>query len=131
LSSFCSTEKSVAVGGGDDDLAVDDGGGRLDAPGIVGDLLEAVRPVVATPGKNPGRLVGQMHLHPVAVELDFVNPSPAGRHLLDRGCQGRFDEAGHWRLQADGRRFFTPKRHSRTPRNRRFKLAQSEWFRNP
>ena len=83
-----------AVGGRHHDLAVDDGGARLDVPGIVGDLLEAVGPVVAPPGEDLGRLVGQMDLDPVAVELDFVNPALSGRHLLDRGCQGRFDEAG-------------------------------------
>ena len=82
-----------------------------------GDLLEAVGPVVAAPGEDLDRLVGQVDLDAVAVELDFVNPALAGRHLLDRGRQGRLDEAGQWRLDADGRRFFTLKRHSSTPRN--------------
>ena len=64
-----------AVGGGHHDLAVDDGGARLDVPGVVGDLLEAVGPVVAAPGEDLDRLVGEMDLDPVAVELDFVNPA--------------------------------------------------------
>jgi hypothetical protein len=33
-------------------------------------------------------------LDAVAVEIDFVNPAGAARHLLDRAGQGRFDEAG-------------------------------------
>ena len=100
-----------AVGGGHDDLAVDDGGARLDVPSVVGDLLEAVGPVVAAAGENLDRLVGEVDLDPVAVELDFVNPALSGRHLLDRGRQGRLDEAGKRRLDADGRRFSTLKRH--------------------
>jgi len=52
-----------------------------------------------------------MDLNPVTVELDFVNPALSGWHLLDRGGQGRFDEAGEGRLDADARRFLTRKRH--------------------
>ncbi|MGY4299900.1 hypothetical protein ACVWXN_007995 [Bradyrhizobium sp. i1.4.4] len=100
-----------AVGSGDDNLAIDDGRARLDLPGVMGDLLEAMRPIVSAPGENLRRLVGQVDLDPVAVELDFVNPSPAGRHPLDRGGQGRFDEAGQRRLHADCRGSFTLKRH--------------------
>ena len=66
------------------------------------DLLESVGPVVAPPGEDVDRLVMQMDLHPIAVELDFVNPSGSGRHLLDRGCQGRFDEIRKRRLLAKG-----------------------------
>jgi hypothetical protein len=50
-------------------------------------------------------------LDTVAVELDFVNPAHSGWHLLDRGGQGRFDEAGEGRLDADGRQFSTLGRH--------------------
>lgn len=100
--------------GGFSDLAVDDGGARLDVPGVVRDLLEALGPVVSD------LLVGQVDLNAVAVELDFVNPSLSGRHLFDRGCQDRFDEAGEGRLYADRRRFSTLKRHARIPRNNRF-----------
>jgi hypothetical protein len=111
LSSFCSTEKSVEPSAaGYHDLAVDDGGARLDVPGIVRDLPEATGPIVAAAGEDLHLLVGQVDLDAVAVELDFVNPSLAGRHLLDRGCQGRFDEAGEGRLGADRRRFSTLKR---------------------
>ncbi|WP_430641944.1 hypothetical protein [Bradyrhizobium nanningense] len=75
------------------------------------DLLEAMRPIVAAPGEDLRRLIGQMDLNTVAVELDFVNPALSGRHLLDRSGQGRFDEARETRFDADGRRHFTLKRH--------------------
>ena len=44
-------------------------------------------PVVASAGEYGHRLVGHVDLDAVAVELDFVNPSGSGRHLLDRGRQ--------------------------------------------
>jgi hypothetical protein len=44
-------EVGRAVGGGDDDLAVDDGGTRLDAPGVMGDLLEPMRPMMPDTSK--------------------------------------------------------------------------------
>jgi len=50
-------------------------------------------------------------LNTVAVELNFMNPALSGRHLLDRGGQGRLDEAGQRRLDADVRRFSTLKHH--------------------
>ena len=77
------------------------------------------------------RLVGQVDLDPVAVELDFVNPSLAGRHLLDRGRQGRLDEAGQRRLDADGRGFSYAETPLKNSTQQRFKLAQFESFRNP
>jgi hypothetical protein len=70
-----------------------------------------MRPIVAAPGEDLRRLVGQVDLDTVAVELDFVNPPITGRHFLDRGCQGRFDEPGQGRLEADCLRFSTLKRH--------------------
>jgi hypothetical protein len=99
-----------AIGGGDNNLAVNDGRACLDTPGVVGDFLETVRPVVASPCENSSRLVGQMDLHTVTVELDFVNPSPARRHLLNGSRQGRFDEVRQWPL-ADTCRFVPLKRH--------------------
>ncbi|MHC2464531.1 hypothetical protein ACVIHD_003543 [Bradyrhizobium embrapense] len=75
------------------------------------DLLEAMRPIVAAPGKDLRRFVAHMDLNTVTIELDFVNPALSGRHLLDQGGQGRFDEAGQRRLGADSRRLFTLKRH--------------------
>ncbi|MGY4408036.1 hypothetical protein ACVIYL_008839 [Bradyrhizobium sp. USDA 3315] len=47
------------------------------------DLLEAMRPIVAAPGEDLRRLVGQMDLNTLAVEFDFVNPALSGWHLLD------------------------------------------------
>jgi hypothetical protein len=101
------------VSSGDHDLAVEDSRARLDAPGVVGDLLESMGPVVTAAGKKPGRLVGKVKLDPVAVELDFVNPASTGRYLLNGGCQRRFDEVWQRRLRADGRCFLMLKRHPR------------------
>ena len=64
-----------AVGGRHHDLAVDDGGACLDVPGVMGGLLETMRPFVAAPGEYLHRLVGEVDLNPVAVELEFV-PEP-------------------------------------------------------
>jgi hypothetical protein len=100
-----------AVGGRHHDLGVHDRGARLDQPGIVGDLLEPVRPVVTAAGEDLDRLVGEVDLHAVAVELDFVDPAGAGRHLLDGCGQGGFDESGQGRLDADRLRFLALKRH--------------------
>jgi hypothetical protein len=76
-----------------------------DVPGVAGDLLEAVRPVVATAGEDLDCGIPEMDLDAVAVELDFMNPARAGRDLLDRRRQRRFDEVGHHGLDADRRRF--------------------------
>jgi hypothetical protein len=91
----------------------------------VRNLLEALGPVVAAAGEDLDRLVGQVDLSAVAVELDFANPALSRRHLLDRGGQGRLDEAGQRRLDADRLRFFTLKRHPPTPRN----TEDSKWHR--
>jgi hypothetical protein len=53
-------------------------------PGIVSDLSEALGPVIAAAGENFDGLIDQMHLDPVAVELDLVNPARTDRHSLDR-----------------------------------------------
>src|SRR5690349_1904750 len=92
LSSFCSTEKSVLPSAAGTTISPY-GGARFDPPGIMGDLLEAVSPIVAAAGEDLRRLIGKMDLDTVAVELDFVNPAFPRRHPLDRGGQGRFDEA--------------------------------------
>jgi hypothetical protein len=41
---------------------------------VVGDLLEALGPVIAPAGECPNALVGEVDLNPVAVELDLVDP---------------------------------------------------------
>jgi hypothetical protein len=56
---------------------VDDGGSGGDMPGVVGDLAKALGPVVAAPREYLDRLVGEMDLDAVAVELDLVKPAPA------------------------------------------------------
>jgi len=55
---------------------------------------------MAAPSKNLDRLVHQVNLDAVAVELDLMNPALAGWHAVDRGCQGRLDEAGEGCLDA-------------------------------
>ena len=47
-----------AVGGRYHDLAVQHGRVRFDAPGVMGDLLEAMRPIMAAPGEDLRSLVG-------------------------------------------------------------------------
>ena len=41
-------------------------------------------------------------MNPVAIELDFVHPALAARHLINRRRQRRFDEAGICGLDATG-----------------------------
>ena len=105
---------------------------RLDVPGIVGDFLETVRPVVSAAGKYLDGLVGQVNLDPVAVELDLMDPALSGQHLCDRGSQRQLDESGQRRLDADRLGLPTLKRHRLTPRthDRRFKLDQPDSFPN-
>ncbi len=67
---------------------------RLDVLGVVRDLLEAVGPIMAPACEDFDRLVGEVDLDAVAVEFDFMDPTGAGWHLLDRGRHGRFYEGG-------------------------------------
>jgi hypothetical protein len=93
-----------AIGGWHHHLAVNDRGAGIDMLGIVGDLLEAVCPVVAAPGENLKAVIGEMNLHPVAVEFYFMDPALAARYLFDRGRKRRFNEAGVGRLDPCRRR---------------------------
>jgi hypothetical protein len=70
-----------AIGGWNYDLAVEDRRRCLDVPGVVGNLLEAMRPVVAAPGEYLDSFVGPVDLNPVSVELDLMDPARSGRHL--------------------------------------------------
>ena len=47
FNSFCRTEKSVEPFAAGTTTSVDDSGAASDVPSVVGDLAEAVRPVVA------------------------------------------------------------------------------------
>jgi hypothetical protein len=86
----------------------------LYVPCVVGDLPETLGPAVAAPGKVLHRLIDEMDLHPVGVELDFVKPSLAGRDTLD-GCRERgFNEARKRGLRANGG-LFDPQRKARCP----------------
>ena len=84
-------------------------------PGIIGNLAEAVRPIVAPPGKNFNGLVNDVDLNAVAIELDLVQPAVAAGHLLDRRCQCRLDKARVEGLGADHRRLFALGRAQLTP----------------
>ena len=50
-------------------------------------------------------------LDAVAVELDFVEPTLAGRHFFDRRRQRRLDEARKGTLDADGWRLVALEGH--------------------
>src|ERR1700682_4700248 len=103
-----------AVCGRHDDLAVNDRRPCADMPRVRRDLPEAISPIIAATGKDFDCCVSEMDLNAVAVELDFVNPAVAGRHLVDRRRQLRFDESGERRLDADRGRFFTQVSHDHT-----------------
>jgi hypothetical protein len=80
-------------------------------PSVIGDLLEALGPIVATPGQYLDAFVGEVDLDPVAVELDLVDPAFAAWDALDRGRERRFNEARIIRLGADRRRLLTLESH--------------------
>jgi hypothetical protein len=80
-------------------------------PGVVRDLAEALGPIVATPSEDFDRAVADVELYPVAVELDFVYPALAVRHLIDCSRQGRFNEIGYRCFGADSGRLLALKRH--------------------
>jgi hypothetical protein len=52
-----------AIGGGSDDLAVDNRRPHIEVPCISRDLLEAIGPVIAATGEHADGVVGNVHLH--------------------------------------------------------------------
>jgi hypothetical protein len=86
-----------AIYGRHHDFAVDDGGAGADVPGVVGDLPDALGPVVAAPGEDLDRFIGEVHLDAIAVELDLVDPAIAAGYAADRGRQRRLDKSGERR----------------------------------
>ncbi|MCP1968276.1 hypothetical protein AB7M49_005929 [Bradyrhizobium elkanii] len=84
-----------------DDFSVDDRGRRGYVPGVIGNFLEAFRPIVAAAGVYGHNFIGEMGLNAVTVEFDLMNPARAAWHLLDRRRQRRRNEAGEERLGAD------------------------------
>jgi hypothetical protein len=70
---------------------------------------------MAATGKHHDRSVSEVDLNTIAVEFDLLNPALAGRHLLDRRCQLRFDEARAGSLDADRGRFSSLERHKQNP----------------
>jgi hypothetical protein len=91
-----------AVSGGNDDLAIDGSRAGSDVSGVVGNLPEALGPILAAAGENFYRFVRQVNLDAIAVELDFMNPALAGGRFVDRRRQRGVDESGVGRLDADG-----------------------------
>ena len=80
---------------------------------LIGDIQRAgdhgkpLRPVQPVAGEHPLLPLVEVDLDPVAVELDFMKPLVAGRHLgLQRG-QLRLDESRHFRR--GGRRNNAPR----------------------
>jgi hypothetical protein len=67
-----SDPRSGAALGRDNDLAVNDRRTGSDVPGVVSNLAETIGPVVAE-GEDLDRLVGDVNLHAVAVELDLMD----------------------------------------------------------
>ena len=67
---------------GNNRLGVEDRGVDLDRLGAIDDPGIAVGPVHAGHGVKPDVIVAFMHLQPVAVVFNFVNPQPAGRGLI-------------------------------------------------
>jgi hypothetical protein len=94
-----SDPRSGAALGRDNDLAVNDRRTGSDVPGVVSNLAETIGPVVAE-GEDLDRLVGDVNLHAVAVELDLTDPALAAQHFFDICRKGRFDEAGCGRKRA-------------------------------
>jgi hypothetical protein len=78
---------------------------------VVGDLSEALGPVVASPGENLHGFIGKVDLHPVTVELDLVYPTFAAGAFVDRCSECRLNEARMVRLDAAGCRFLALEGH--------------------
>jgi hypothetical protein len=113
---------SGAVGGRDDDLALEDRRAGTDVPGVGGDFLETVRPVVAVAGEDLDLGVSEMHLNVIAIELDLVDPTIAARCLADRRGQRGRNEAREQRLRADRRGLLALEPHSSHHAHRKRKL---------
>jgi hypothetical protein len=72
-----------------DHFAVDDRRTGTDMPRLVGDLPEALGPVIAAAGEDLYRCVSQMDLNAIAVELDFMDPArAAGTFSIDVASAG-------------------------------------------
>jgi hypothetical protein len=85
--------------GRDNDLAVNDRRTGSDVPGVVSNLAATLGSVVAATGEDLDRLVSDVNLHAVAVDL--MDPALAARHFFDICRKGRFNEAGIRRLDAN------------------------------
>lgn len=101
-----------AIDGRRHQLAVDDRAAGVDQIGVGRDFAKASGPIIAASGENLDRIIVDMELDAIAIELDLMDPAVAGRHLLDRRRQRGLDETGEGRLRADHRRFFALKRHA-------------------
>jgi hypothetical protein len=90
---------SRAVFGRQHDFAVDDRRAGRDVPCVVGNFAKTLGPIIAATGAELDGFIDEVNLHPIAIDL-VDHPALAGRHLLDRACQRRFDESGEGRLDA-------------------------------
>src|SRR5207247_1544759 len=95
-----------------DYLAIDDRRPGIYVPGIGRDLSETVRPIIAASGEHFDGGVPEMDLDAIAVELDLMEPTLAGGHLVNRCRQRRFDEAGIVGLDTTGWRLRSGIRHT-------------------
>jgi hypothetical protein len=88
-----------------------------------------MRPIVAAPGEDFRRLVGQVDLDTVAIQLDVVNPrSPVGTFsIVDAGAGST--NPGRGCFEGD-RLGFSALKHQKNSTRRRSKVTDHESFRN-
>jgi hypothetical protein len=79
------------------DLAVqDEVGGRKARQGR-DDGRETARPVKATAGIKPHATVLYVDLHPIAIQLEFMDQAACGRDFVPRQGEARLDKGGKGR----------------------------------
>jgi hypothetical protein len=83
-------------------------------PGIAGDFLKALGPVIAPSREDRHVVVGKLDLDPVAIELDLVDPARTVRYTLGGCGKGRLHKAGQGGFDPWFRRLFTLDRHTHT-----------------
>jgi len=85
-------------------------------PSVVGDLPEAIGPVVTPPRENLHYFVSEMHLDTIAVELDFMDPrSPDGTRSIEAARAGSM-KPGKGALTPSASGFFPLEGHRYTRR---------------
>ena len=74
------------------DFAIDNGGAAVELSGSFDYALVALSPIEAIAGIGVCLTALDDEEGPVAIVLDFVNPSSTRRWMIDRGCELRIDE---------------------------------------